>query len=233
MTIQRLTAIAALFLAGTAAQAAAQTSYVTGSFFGDIVRTSHVDSPVSGDGGGGGEAVGVAVRVGTPLGATWGVELEYAHPSAIEDEIGPRILDFGPILTYTPADRPIGTPAIFPPVGVSVRSEQRTATLSASLWAQQQVSGRLALVYLGGVGFYRVSREDEILYSPILGLPLDLSIGLPSIETESVQYGVRPLVGLEARYSLGDRLQLVPGVRMHGMQDGWTVRPSIGLAWRF
>src|SRR5688572_31454070 len=37
-------------------------------------------------GGAGGEAIGFALRAGTRLGAVWGVEVEFARPSSIEDD---------------------------------------------------------------------------------------------------------------------------------------------------
>jgi hypothetical protein len=227
MTHRTIAAAAAALLA-VAVPADAQSPYVGASFFGDIVRTSHTRT-LGVDGGGGGEAIGVAVRAGTPLGAAWGVDLEFAYPSAIDEDYGQRVPEqFAPLLTALPPD--LAVSSLLPPYySVSTRSEQRTSTLSASVWAAQQLTGRLSLVYLGGIGFFRATREDEIQYSPaLIGLP----IVVPPFETESVSYGVRPLAGMEARYDVGARLQIVPGVRLHGMDNGWTIRPSIGVSWR-
>jgi hypothetical protein len=72
-----------------------QSTYVAGSLGADISRFSLFD--VAGvDVGGliGGEAVSAAVRVGTSLGAAWGVELEFARPSEIEENISSNI---GPV----------------------------------------------------------------------------------------------------------------------------------------
>jgi len=49
----------------------------------------------------------------------------------------------------------------------------------------------------------------------------------------SVVYSARPMAGFEARIGLTDHVQLVPGVRMHGIQGGWLIRPSVGLSWKF
>ena len=229
MSLTRAVVIAVALIA-LAASAEAQSPYVGASLFGDIVRTGHTRT-LGVEVGGGGEGIGIAVRAGTPLGTAWGVDLEFAYPSSIEQEYAPRFPEpLGPVVTNFPRDLPISPTTILPPYySVSVRSEQRTSTLSASIWAQQQLTGRLSLVYLGGIGFYRATREDEIQYSPVLiGLP----IVLPPVETEAVGYGVRPQAGMEARYNVGARLQIVPGLRLHGMENGWTIRPAIGMTWR-
>ena len=228
MRSRRTVAITAALIA-LAASAEAQSPYVGVSLFGDIVRTSHTEA-LGVDIGGGGEAIGVAVRGGTPLGAAWGVDLEFAYPAAIEEDYSPGIPEpLGPIVNFPRELFPPSSPSVPPYYSVSARSEQQTSTLSASLWAQQQLTGRLSLVYLGGIGFYRSTRETEFQYSPVLiGLP----IVLPPFEMEAVAYGVRPLVGMEARYDVGARMQIVPGVRLHGMENGWTIRPSIGVTWR-
>jgi hypothetical protein len=173
----------------------------------------------------------VAVRGGTPLGAAWGVDLEFAYPAAIEEDYAPGIPEpLGTVVNFPRELLLPSSPSVPPPYySVSARSEQQTSSLSASVWAQQQLTGRLSFVYLGGIGFYRATRETEIQYSPVLiGLP----IVLPPFETEAVAYGVRPLVGMEARYDVGARMQIVPAVRLHGMENGWTIRPSIGMTWR-
>src|SRR5687768_10901617 len=94
MRMWRILSAALLLLLASAVSGFAQGTYVSASFFGDFVRSTHTESsglPLSGAGG---EAVGVALRVGTPLGAVWGVEAEFARPSEIEDETQPQLLPF-------------------------------------------------------------------------------------------------------------------------------------------
>jgi hypothetical protein len=74
--------LATLIFVATPVAASAQGPYVAASVFGDIVRTSHTESSFDNDTGSG-EAIGFAVKVGTPVGSTWGVELEFARPSVI------------------------------------------------------------------------------------------------------------------------------------------------------
>jgi hypothetical protein len=48
-----------------------------------------------------------------------------------------------------------------------------------------------------------------------------------------VSYRAGPVAGVEARIWLTDQVQLVPGVRLHGLDGGWLVRSSVGLGWTF
>lgn len=217
---------------GSAVQASAQSAYVGASVFGDVVRVSGSRSVVHDDTGGG-EAIGFTLRVGTPLGDRWGVELEYARPSEIEDDLPISIL---------PATRiPVGSelalpppgftmPAIFPPIRSRITS--RHTTVSAAAWLRQDFTARTSLVYLGGLGFHRSEREFESSFDPrVLAGSIGLSI-LP-YSTETVLYGAAPFVGIEGRIGLGEHAQLVPGFRFHGFDNTWLLRPGVGLNWMF
>jgi hypothetical protein len=214
-------------LLAAAVPAAAQSTYVSASVFGDIARSSH---PSANDrtGSGGGEAVGFALRIGTPLGSSWGVELEFARPGEIEQD------GVSGQLTWLQQQLPptaIGSPTVILPIVAEVRSSDRYTTLAASLWYQQQLTGRVALAYLGGLSFGRTAREFHVNYGGIAPAPLPFVP--PPIRTEFIAYGVRPLAGFESRISLTDHAQLVPGIRLHAASDLWLVRPSVGLAWSF
>ena len=102
--------------------------------------------------------------------------------------------------------------------------------MSAVAWAEQQLSARMALVFLGGVGFVRSQQEFSVSYSPLLGPSPTI---FPPYATETVVYGVGALAGFEARLGLSDRAQLVPGIRLHAIDQTWLVRPSVGIAWSF
>ena len=230
MNLNRVLVMAAAVLS-VAANASAQSTYVGASLFGDIVRSTHTETGGGRDATGGGEALGFALRAGTRLGAIWGVEVEFARPSAIEEDGAPGIPI--PVIqqsSLTFERLPIGSTVIFPPVIVGFRSSQRHTTLSAVAWAEQQLSGRMALVYLGGVGFVRSQHEFSASYSPLLGAAPTI---FPPYASETVAYGVGVLAGFEARLGLTDRAQLVPGVRLHAFDNTWLVRPSVGLSWSF
>lgn len=202
------------FLAGSV-PAAAQTTYAGAFLTGDIVRTSHSEVASFDYGSGGGEAFGFAVRLGRAIGSNWGVELEYARPAMIEHD-----------------DFPIAIPAIAPsvyPIPISIETRERYSTFSTVAWVNQQVSSRVALVYLGGIGFNRLERENA--YDIIIaGDPTALSL-LPS--SRSIEYSTRPVAGFESWVGLNDRLTFVSGVRLHGVTDGILVRLSAGVSWSF
>ena len=234
-------AAAAVVLASTGS-AFAQGTYVSGSVFGDIVRTTHVEYPGAIEPADNGEAIGFALRLGTPLGSVWGVEVEYAHPGEIENETTPFALPLAsPALTFTNLGNLPGVSTVFPDsiaptiLPYSVRTAARHTTLSTALWFQQQLSGRVALVYLGGMAFYRSELEFEYQFTfprLIPAIPSTL-VALPPFQSESVAYGIRPLAGIESRVGLTDRTHLVAGVRLQASSGIWLVRPAIGLGWMF
>jgi hypothetical protein len=202
------------------------------------VRSTHTETAGGSGAGSGGEALGFALRAGTRLGAVWGVELEFARPASIEMEGAPGVpipalpptltFEFGPSPTVPRVSD--SSALIFPPIIVGFRSSQRHTTLSTVAWAEQQLSARVALVYLGGIGFVRSEHEFSVSYSPLLGASPAI---LPPYASETTLYGVGALAGFEARLGLTDRAQLVPGIRLHAVDQTWLVRPSVGIAWSF
>ena len=214
--------VVALTLAGPAR---AQSPYVGASVVADVVRRSGAsgDSFV-----GNGEAVGGALRVGTPLGAQWGVDLEFTRSAEMETVPEVRIL----------ADLIVGRfpgtilPAIFPPP--DIESRMRLSTLNTTLWWRQDVSERFDLMYVGGVAFSRTTRQLSVNFGrPVLPAPLGGVISVPSFEQESVAYDAGIIVGLDGRIHMTDHLRLVPGLRLLTVPSGWVVRPAVGLSWEF
>ena len=227
----RLWTPAAVLVFGLLAPPAfAQGAYVGAALVGEIVRLDQYDSTQD---SGNGESFGFGLRLGTPVGAMWGVELEFVRPGQITSDQSPQILPAA-IYDVTPVQVIPGLPndgrydpLIFP--SYRFRSTQRRTTLSTSLWVRQEITPRFSLVYLGGVAFGRTSNEIEVSYE--FGRPMILPI--PPIVTESIAYDVRPMVGVEGRIRMAGKVDLVPGLRLHGAQSGWLIRPAVGLAWTF
>ena len=242
MTV-RVTVVAVLLigLAG-ANRAFAQGPYVSASVIADVVRSSHSHYPGAPDVDGGGEAIGFALRAGTPLGAAWGVEVELVRPGEIEQEI-----DYGvrPLVDTSLRGVPVtaqdGIPSQLLPEIVRVtgfsyriRSTERNATLSAALWLRQQLTARFSMSYLGGIAFSRSTFDNEITYAPlIIGQPIPVSLIVPPNGTETIIYGVQPLVGVESRIQMTERAHLLPGLRLQASNGRWIIRPAIGLSWNF
>jgi hypothetical protein len=208
----------------------AQTTYVGADLVGDVLRSSHSESSFGGDVPSGGEAIGFALRVGTPLGSRWGIELGFTRPGEIETEYsGALPLASSPEILELAARAP-GSVSVFPsPLPYRLRSTQRHSTLSTTVWFNQSVSSKISLVYLAGMGFYRATYESESRFD-ILPAGIGIPIVLP---TKTVTYGVRPLAGFEARVHLTPHVDLVPGVRIHGLESAWLLRPAVGLSWNF
>jgi hypothetical protein len=237
--MKRVAGATVLLLFGILApNAFGQGAYVGAFLVGEIVRLDQYDSNARDSGSG--ESFGFALRLGTPVGARWGVELEFVRPGEITSDQVPQILPAALDFRVTP-DIPglppnVGSydPLIFPSISYEFRSTQRRTTLSPALWVRQEISPRFSMVYLGGVAFGRTNNEVEISYSigrsilPIAPLP-----SIAPIVNESITYDVQPMVGVEGRIRMGGKVDLVPGIRLHGAQGGWLIRPAVGLSWNF
>ena len=238
--MKRTSAVAVVLLFGVLAPPAfAQGAYVGAFLVGEIVRLDQYDSRAEDSGNG--ESLGFALRLGSPIGAKWGVELEFVRPGEITSDQVPEILPAIYQLTAVPSIPGLPNqgqydPLIFPPISYEFRSTQRRSTLSTSLWVRQEISSRVSMVYLGGVAFGRTSNEVEITYtfgrSTILPTILPLP-PIPPLINESITYDVQPMVGVEGRIRLAGKVDLVPGLRLHGAQGGWLIRPAVGLSWNF
>ena len=230
-----LLALGLAWLDGLASPVRAQSPYVSASLTGDVLRLDSVES-AGVNSSRGGEAIGFALRLGTELGAKWGVELEFARPAEIDTDISPGIVPLPAELTVNSGSVAgtilPGTGLVFPSYSYRIRTKERNTTLSTALWARQQLTPKVSLVYVGGAGFRRSTSEVAISFDlpPFLGIPI---IRPSSSVTSSTTYGVGPFVGVESRIGLTDHVQLVPGVRLHGVTGGWLLRPSVGLGWNF
>lgn len=224
----------ALLMIGALARPAAAQGYVAASVFGDIARFNEYESGGR-ETSGNGEAIGFALRVGAEIGSRWGVELEFARPSEIETEFSPQYI---PLLAATDVaagsvppniGMPIVPDALFP-IPYSTESSQRNTTLSTSVWVGQRVNRGFRLKYLAGIAFGRTTRETDISYQLIRVAP---TIFPPRFSSSSTTYDVGPLVGIEGEIQLTDHVQLIPGFRLHAVEEGWLLRPSVGLGWTF
>ncbi len=235
MGIRRPLRLATLLVTMWMGTAFAQGAYVGADLVGDVLRSTHSESSLGLDVPTGGEAIGFALRVGAPLGSRWGVELGFTRPGEIETEFSGAIpLASSPEILTTISRGPgsLSATQLFPsPVPYRLRAAQRHSTLSTTLWFKQTVSSKISLVYLGGMGFYRNTYESESRFD-ILPAGIVAPIVLPSL-TKTVMYGVRPLAGFEARVHLTEHVDLVPGIRLHGLESAWLLRPAVGLAWNF
>lgn len=227
-----LMAVAVLLLAGSAW---AQSAYVGGAVAAEVVRTSSTKSGSTTYDSGDGESFGGAIRVGTFFTEHVGVELEYFRPGEIESSgDGPIYLAGLSGMTSVDFSFTSSGPAglIYPIMSQSMRV--RTSTTSALLTARQPLGGRVELVYLGGVGFSRVVREIEYGFPRIMA-PIAPTI-VPN-STRTTQYAAGPMVGMDVRVGMTEHAQLVGSLRVHtlgqALVDGWMIRPSVGLAWKF
>ena len=216
--------------------ASAQSAYVSGAIGAEIVRTTSTKSGGSTYDAGSGEAFAGAIRVGTSISQRFGVELEFFRPGEIDASSD------GPIYLAAADLFPGGVPTagFFPGVDrpsiIQETTRMRATTPSALVVARQAVGSRVELAYLGGVGFSRVVRETEFGFPGGI-LPLASPILPTSYSTRTTQYAAGPVVGVEVRAGMTEHAQLVAGLRMHALGqsvvDGWMIRPSVGLAWKF
>jgi hypothetical protein len=218
---------AGLITAIVGAPAYAQGPYVSASFMGDIVRLSS-RSDISFRIGNG-DVPGFAVRLGTPVWSKLGVEAELGRSSGITSDGVPEAL-----ITLS---RSVERFFVNPDGSVTIISPNRTetlthrTTLSMLAWVRQPLTARVSLSFLGGPALVRTTKDSELGFRVAVGPPGPTP---PSpLRLETADYVVRPLVGAEARVSLTARLELVPSVRLLSLEDGWLVRPAVGVGWVF
>lgn len=216
------------FCSLAAAPALAQSAYVSGSILADVTRVGRTEIVgVNEFPRGDGETFGFALRLGTSLGDRWGVEVEFVRPSAIENEVQPRII---PVLVPLPGID------IRPTIQYDIRLRQRITSLTTLAWLRQYVAEKVDFVYLAGIGFHHVAQETRVEFDPRLALPVVpvgsfISVAFPSID--SVVYWTGPVVGLEARIALTNHVTFVPGVRLSGMVGALVIRTGAGIGWSF
>jgi hypothetical protein len=217
--------------------AAAQTSpstYIGVSVIGEFAHFGGVDvdgaalSAVTGfDTSRNGKTIGVGVFLGRALGERWGVEFEFVRGGTIKERQTQAIgagLGGGAI--------GVGPTAI-PNFEFSVESEQQHTSFGAIAWARQELGARVDLSFLGGVSFNRVEAEQEIAIS---ASTVGMLLPIPR-ESNTVRYGVGPVVGLEAAIDIAEHVALTGGLRVRGLNvtslSGWLVQPAAGLRWVF
>jgi hypothetical protein len=198
--------------------------YVAGALSADIARTGGLDGENL---PGSGEAFSFSLRVGAAVTRSFGVELDFTRPSEIETVQSPdvRILAATTLLTLDGV-----TNRSAPIIGYEMHTARRATTITAGMWAKQDVSPRLSLVYLGGVAFTKLDQTTSTTFN--YPLPA-LSIYPPAYEFTSVEYTQGPMAGIEARIALTEHAHLVPGLRLLAVGGGWIMRPAVGLGWAF
>jgi hypothetical protein len=213
----------ALALLAFAPAARAQSAYVAGAIGADVARTGSIDGMTQ---PGNGEALSFSLRLGAPVASRFGVEVDFTRPSMIERDDSPdvRILAAPVALALGPEFADL---SLFPS-SFKVHTEQRTTTVTASVFTWQEITPRFSMTYLAGVAFGRVERETS--YS--LGVPFP-AIYPPTFASKTTHYDAGPMAGVEAGITLTEHGQIVPGVRMMSVGAGWIVRPSVGLRWGF
>jgi hypothetical protein len=233
----RSTLAAAALLTAAASSASAQGAYVSASLTGDVLRLNAVEG-VRGSGSAGGEAIGFALRLGTELGSKWGVEAEFARPAEIDSDLSPGVIPLALDSTVSPTlpgVAPVpGSSVVFPPFTYRYRTSQRTTTIATGIWARKELSRSVSLMFIGGAGFHRRTQDSSITFEPgpIYILPAVPAI-YPVTSTKTIAYDTGPFAGVEGRIAFTTHAHLVAGVRLHGLEGGWLLRPSAGIGWNF
>jgi hypothetical protein len=219
-----------------ACPAFAQGPYVSASVGVTVSRFSSIETDEIRSTTEGGESASWGLRVGTPLGASWGVELEFARALRSDDEDNFNI--GGPLPAGLGGRTVLGLYDVSPvsptlpvfPVDFNFRVRTQRSAVTPTIWYQADVSRRVAMVFLGGVAFNRSERETALSVPP---LPRGILLDFGPTSTRTVTYDTGAVVGVEARLGLGDHVQLIPGARLQGLGGGWSVRPAVGLGWQF
>jgi hypothetical protein len=220
-------------LLGCTSVSGAQTTFVSGSLTGEIARFNFVKvdptgylSPyeLSSDG----EAVGFGASIARAIGERWGVALEVVRPG-----------------TMTRDDReelpfPVGIFPQLPPTVIERRLEQQRLSWNTLVWLSHELGSRVDLTFLAGASFTRTKYEDNTIFLVSALVQLIPPQFLPppvSPVTTTTEYGVDPVVGMDAGFRVTDHLAIVVGARLQsgriGPRRGWLLRPSAGARWGF
>lgn len=229
--------VGAVLVLLVAAAARAQSAYVAGTISADISRVSHTESTFSSAPSSGDETLSGSLRVGSGIGQSWGVELEFVHSAWSHTQMSSTVFPLAtntlPPTTVTSVGGVTFSSVDVIPTIVPFRSDVRRShsDLDAAVWARQAVSGTIDLVYLGGVAFSRERIEVSQNFPTALRLFAPVPNGV--FRSTAINYGTRPLAGIEARVRLTSHVRLIPGLRLQGIADGWLMRPYAGLGWFF
>jgi hypothetical protein len=206
--------------------AAAQAPYVTAAVSVDIVRGSGVRGlePT------GGEALGGTLRIGSPIGSVWGVELEVGRSGDIRRGAPVQLARWVVDSMQPPINR---VTAIFPPP--AIKADSQLTSFTTALWWRQRVNDRFDLRYLGGATFARtrVRMEVDFPWQPFPLFDRGLESVSRAVEQDAVDYSVGVTVGIETGITMTDHLRFVPGVRLFSVSSSWIVRSGVGLEWTF
>jgi len=230
----RFLVVATLF---SAVPAGAQGVYVNASAGVSVLRFSEVEQSEVGSISRGGEPASWSLRLGTPLGQRWGVELEFVRTLETTKEttfdLFGGIPDGLMLPGYGFTTAGLFTPGLpLPSVDVRYRIRERQSSLVPTLWYRTDVSSKVAMVFLGGVAFNR-SVEGVDVSIPTLPRFPNISTSLGPSTNRFTDYGTGAVAGVEARIGLGDNLQLIPGARLQSLGGGWSLRPAVGIGWQF
>ena len=187
---------------------------------------------------GNGESLGFALRLGCPIGAKWGVELEFVRPvrlRVIRSPDSPLFLSSRPSRAFRGSQPWKLRPSDFPADLYEFRSTSALDAVHLAVGAAGDLLGDLDGVSRRQLGLGRTSNEVEITYtfgrSTILPTILPLSAH-PATINDSISYDVQPMWALKGGFAWLEG-GFVPGLRLHGAQGGWLIRPAVGLSWNF
>jgi hypothetical protein len=209
--------------------ASAQSPYVAVTVGSDVSRfdSSTFTDTLRVDG----EARSFAARAGTPLGESWGIEVEVVYPTRNSRE---RVQDSPIVINPTLRQPQVTTSLSMGPSGTTPRYhvgvKRHNPTADVSAWLAHHLRDGVQLRYLAGIAMHRFAQVTSVSVLPIPGVRVSSSqLG----ERREIGYGVGPMAGIEARFIPTGRLFAAAGLRLHGFSAGWILRPSAGLGWTF
>lgn len=219
-----------LLLAAPAAAQSERDTYVGGSLLGEFGRFGGVDIdddiigiPTAFPSSANTTTIGFSINAGRAISDRWGVEFAFARGGTSEKELRQRAI---PTLIDV-------LPGLLPIPEFEIETAQQHTTFDATVWLRNELSERIDLLFLGGASFNRVEREQAIS----VGDPVFRALLPIPRESETVSYGVGPVVGAEAVIDIADHVAMTGGVRIHGINvgglGGWLIRPAVGLRWSF
>jgi hypothetical protein len=209
---RRAACVAACLLLVSSGSARAQGGLAGGGYFFDVKRFSGEPGTSVLDAGG----HGFWLSAGTGLGERWTIRAELGVAGETTTTRSVEI---------TTASAPLT-------VGTTYTSQFTTVSMLAGVGGPGE-GQRFGLTWLGGVTFARARRTTLIETGG------SLAGSLPSPEPSvTVDYVAGPMVGVDAGFRVSPTLLVTAGVRAAALRlsadlSGFTIRPSVGLLYRF
>src|SRR5713101_5487197 len=205
---------------------AAQTVFVDGAVFLGIERFSHTSTqpPNASLTDLSGTTVGGRIGVGTFLSPQWSAQVEFAYPKLLKTAMTIQ----PPVLQPLVVPGILGPTVIVIPITQQVERDSRAPSATVLVGYHTARRHHVAVGYLGGLMLLE-ERQHTMQTFVRSGVPTPIA----SSEITTFTYRAAAALGFDVDIALASHLALVPQVRADVFVGSLSVRPAVGVRWKF